>query len=229
MRWFGGSARGQGYLRRGPIPHPNPLGHCSSSLRALSCGQVGGRRDTWVMNQLHADWEGKLKLGALPLPLFTNGHGYFVQSAHVRLGLKPFAVHATYSLDYHDGHAKAQRFREAGMWGVEPDEYYTGRYLAVNASTPLAVSAALARFAASNVPQNNIGTHAAALAAYLVELRDALALAKALGRVLILPRWMCYCDKLWSGSDNILGMKVSTHAATLPYLTSHYLHTFDMR
>ena len=40
--------------------------------------------------------------------------------------------------------------------------------------------------------------------AYLWELRDALALARALGRTLILPRRLCYADKLWAGSDNIL-------------------------
>ena len=38
---------------------------------------------------------------------------------------------------------------------------------------------------------------------YVAELRDALALARALGRTLVLPRWACYCDRLWSGSDDI--------------------------
>lgn len=27
------------------------------------------------------DWDGNLSLGALPLPLFMNGHGYFVQAS----------------------------------------------------------------------------------------------------------------------------------------------------
>ncbi len=53
-------------------------------------------------------WDGSLRLGALPLPLFINGHGYFVQAAHVRLGVSPLAVHATYSLDNHDSLAKTQ-------------------------------------------------------------------------------------------------------------------------
>ena len=47
------------------------------------------------------------------MPLFMNGHGYFVQRAHVRLGLTPLAVHATYSLDNHDNVAERQRFRAA--------------------------------------------------------------------------------------------------------------------
>ena len=38
---------------------------------------------------------------------------------------------------------------------------------------------------------------------YTAELRDALALARSLGRGLIPPRFACYCDRLWSGSDDI--------------------------
>ena len=42
---------------------------------------------------------------------------------------------------------------------------------------------------------SNLATHAAALAAYLAELRDALALANALGRILVRP---CPCPGLYS-------------------------------
>ena len=80
--------------------------------------------------------------------------------------------------------------------------------------------------------------HAVALASHLAELRDGLALARALRRTLVLPRWpsnpnpnpnpnpypypypnpnpnpnlnpnqvlprwLCYCDRLWSPSDDI--------------------------
>ena len=41
------------------------------------------------------------------------GHAYMVQRAHMKLGVHPYAVHATYSLDLHDHTAKIQRFREA--------------------------------------------------------------------------------------------------------------------
>ena len=100
-------------------------------------------------------WDKSVRLGALPLPLFINGHGYFVQSAHKRLGVSPLAVHgghfhlgrrrrltrgfghvcqvhATYSLDNHDGVAKTQRFREAGLWDVDPPEYYAGRCVEIS-------------------------------------------------------------------------------------------------
>ena len=79
------------------------------------------------------------RLGALPMALFMNGHGYFVGSSHVKLGVKSFAAHATYSLDRHDGLAKRQRFREAGLWRSDPEEYFQGKYLALNASVAPAV------------------------------------------------------------------------------------------
>ena len=135
------------------------------------------------------------------MALFMNGHGYFVGSSHVKLGVKSFAAHATYSLDRHDGLAKRQRFREAGLWRSDPEEYFQGKYLALNASVAPAVQRAIASYAAGAA--NNIGVHALALASHLAELRDALALARALRRTLVLPRWLCYCDRLWSPSDDI--------------------------
>ena len=71
---------------------------------------VGGRRDSWIMKHLHPDWDlprSNLTLGALPLPLFANGHGYFVQSAHVALG-----VQVTLRLDLPAAYLAASRHSE---------------------------------------------------------------------------------------------------------------------
>ena len=73
---------------------------------------ISAPQGSWVMDA----WDKSLRLGALALPLFINGHGYFVQQAHTRLHVSPLCVHATYSLDNHDALAKTQRFREAGLW-----------------------------------------------------------------------------------------------------------------
>jgi hypothetical protein len=157
--------------------------------------------------------DGNLTLGALPLALFMNGHGYFVQHAHQRplsrgalaggALLDPYAVHATYTLDWHDGVAKAQRFREAGLWRPETPWPASTRYLALNSSVPPSVQSKLDDYARRRMDVSNIDVHLAALTAHVAELRDALALALALGRTLVLPRWTCYCDRLWSGSDDI--------------------------
>jgi len=147
-------------------------------------------------------WDGgRVTLGSLPLALFLNGHGYFVQRADLRLKVSPFAVHATYSLDNHDGVAKRQRFREAALWAADPPPRPEARYLALNFSTPPLVQTKIDKYGRANAA--NIDVHSAALNAYVAELRDALALARALGRTLVLPRWTCWCDRMWSGSDDI--------------------------
>ena len=98
-------------------------------------------------------WDKSLRLGALAMPLFMNGHGYFVQSAHKRLKTAPLAVHATYSLDNHDAVAKRQRFREAGLWEADTDEYYDAKgesggrgYLALNGTISQALQAKIDEF-----------------------------------------------------------------------------------
>jgi len=158
---------------------------------------------TYYEEEGHVAARQGFRLGALPMALFQNGHGYFVASTHRRLGVAPMAVHATYSLDRHDGVAKRQRFRETGLWRSDPPSYYEGRFLAFNSTVSPRLQRAIDGFAASRKSANNIGIHAKALREHVAELRDALALARALKRTLVLPRWTCYCDRLWSPSDDI--------------------------
>ena len=160
---------------------------------------ISAPHGAWVMDP----WDKSLRLGALPMPLFINGHGYFVQKAHERLKVAPIAVHATYSLDNHDSLAKTQRFREAGLWAADPPEFASGRYLAFNHTLSPAIQAAVDKYVQRGEAPSNIDVHATALQSYVAELRDALALSIALHRTLVLPRWTCYCDRLWSGSDDI--------------------------
>ena len=79
-----------------------------------------------------------IKLGVLPLNRFLNGHTYFVQHAHTLRGAPPpLAVHMTYQ--FAEGskfaHGKRQRLRQAGLWHVDDDAYYNGRYVMVSAKT----------------------------------------------------------------------------------------------
>ena len=41
-------------------------------------------------------YEGKVKMGVLPVTAFSNGHTFFVQRLHERLNVQPYAVHATF-------------------------------------------------------------------------------------------------------------------------------------
>jgi len=146
---------------------------------------------------------GNATLGALPLALFVHGHGYFVQAAHKQLRVAPYAVHATYSLDRHDTLAKAQRFREAGLWRADPPTFSRGRYLAYNTSASPELQRSRDAFAARGESVHNVAVHLAALRSHVAELRDVLALGAKLGRTVVLPRWVCHCDRMWSGSDDI--------------------------
>ena len=118
---------------------------------------------TYYEEEGHVAARQGFRLGALPMALFQNGHGYFVASTHRRLGVAPMAVHATYSLDRHDGVAKRQRFRETGLWRSDPPSYYEGRFLAFNSTVSPRLQRAIDGFAASRKSANNIGIHAKAL------------------------------------------------------------------
>ena len=79
----------------------------------------------------------------LPLAQYLNGHTYFVQHAHtLPNAATPISVHMTYQ--FAEGskfaYGKRQRLREAGLWLVDEDSYYNGRYVtaaSLGANLPL--------------------------------------------------------------------------------------------
>ena len=104
-----------------------------------------------------ANGDGTIKLGVLPLSRFLNGHTFFVQHAHTLPNAAPplsvrtrraprrgkarahhsiphppsrsVQVHMTYQ--FAEGskfaYGKRQRLREAGLWLVDDDAYFSGR------------------------------------------------------------------------------------------------------
>jgi hypothetical protein len=60
-------------------------------------------------------------VGVLPVAFFCSGHVYFTQAMYRTLGIKPYAVHATFQFSGTPG--KRHRFREAGLW-LEDYTYY---------------------------------------------------------------------------------------------------------
>ena len=78
--------------------------------------------------------------------------------------MAPLCVHATYSLDNHDGIAKRQRFAEAALWAAHPPGYYEeGRYLALAYSMSPAVLQRIEHYKRTGVKPANIDVHAQAL------------------------------------------------------------------
>ena len=138
-----------------------------------------------------------LLLGVLPLARFLNGHTRFVQHAHTLPGAAPpLAVHMTYQ--FAEGakfaYGKRQRLREARLWLVDDDAYYSGRYVKVadrSANLPLKPLGPTVH------SKEAIEYHLAEARHRAKVLRSLLGVAKALGRHVILPRMLCYCDFMW--------------------------------
>ena len=153
--------------------------------------------------------DGHIKLGVLPLNRYLNGHTFFVQHVHTLPNAEPpLSVHMTYQ--FAEGskfaHGKRQRLRQAGLWLVDDDSYFNGRHqLAPNGY--ITVSAEHATLPV--VPMGPEVDSRDAVKQHLAEarhrtamLRPLLGIAKALGRALILPKMLCYCDFMWKEMKN---------------------------
>lgn len=141
-------------------------------------------------------WNDRLKIARLPLRYFANGHTFFVQRLYARREKDgsdhppPFALHMTYQ--YGDSskfpYGKRQRMREARVWWVDPPDYFEGgRYLAVapeGSTLPVDVLPADVTTRQAAQRFNKEEAH------LRTTLRDALGLAVALNRTLVLPRMM---------------------------------------
>ncbi|KAK3279241.1 hypothetical protein CYMTET_12861 [Cymbomonas tetramitiformis] len=162
----------------------------------------------------------RVSFGVLPVTLFGNGHTFFVQRLHERLGdrsLEPYAAHTTFQFGGVPG--KRQRLREAGLWLGDPAAYFShsGGYLTYTPHIPADTD--LDKFARRGypVPEHTLSKlqpysrlvtlHQQLVNFQLQQLRDALALAWALGRVLIVPPMLCGLDRVtgpqagrWPGS-----------------------------
>ncbi|GJP48131.1 hypothetical protein CLOM_g7409 [Closterium sp. NIES-68] len=120
-------------------------------------------------------FDGTLKLGILPVALFCSGHTYFVQHLYRKIGLEPYAMHATFQFTGTGG--KRHRFREA-MAFIDPPEYY---------DPPGGVLSFV-----NNIPEelliggdHSLQTHFNLANYQLTNLRSALAIATILNRTLV--------------------------------------------
>ncbi|CAI5498703.1 unnamed protein product [Closterium sp. Naga37s-1] len=139
-----------------------------------------------ISNRVFWAFSRRLKLALLPLVLFCNGHVFFEQQMPRRIGVTPYAVHSTFQ--FHYGAGKIGRFREAGLWALDPPEFYTrGNFLSFDVKLPAWIEA---------MP-TGIDKHQATIEYAYAVTRKALAIARLLNRFLILPHVTCYCDRWW--------------------------------
>lgn len=132
--------------------------------------------------------DGRCAMGILPISDFSNGHVYFLQKVPHNLKKQPFAVHNTHN--FYGAAGKLYRFRAAHLWRLDEgtEEYSTElKYLTFDShSGELALK--------HNSP---LVAHIVARDELRRELWAAVALAKLLNRVLVLPRHRCFCDRYW--------------------------------
>ena len=166
----------------------------------------------------------RFTLGTLPLRAFTGGHTFFMQGVKNREGhalprASPLTVHFTFQ--YSDTpdfpHGKRQRAREAGLWAVDPPEYFReGRF--VQLVGPLYTAAqrvAIERRFPEWSPQRHMHLDAIQRAA----IRDLLALSLALNATLIMPPLVCFCDRYWGFTQNCR-MPTAPQDMALPFRCS---------
>eukprot|EP01065_Artemidia_motanka_P036822 TRINITY_DN4485_c0_g1_i2.p1 TRINITY_DN4485_c0_g1~~TRINITY_DN4485_c0_g1_i2.p1 ORF type:complete len:689 (+),score=169.44 TRINITY_DN4485_c0_g1_i2:61-2127(+) len=171
-----------------------------------------------------------IRMGVLPVWLFSNGHTYFVQNHHRHHPEdgRPYSVHMTYQ--YGDAgeyaYGKRERMRQHGLWLVDSDAYYGGRFLSV------ADDGAQAAFGGPEEVGWGPRDYLTAIERHLEEdrlrrltIRNAFAVAAALNRTLVLPAPRCYCDRIW---NNLNGCRApGSERFHLPYYCP-LDHIFDL-
>jgi hypothetical protein len=155
-------------------------------------------------------------LGLLNLVQFANGFVYTTSRAHEQHGVAPYVLHATYAGD------KVLKLREEGLFHDTSDWYDGGSgFLTYDVDLP-------AWFFANDTsvdPPDGHYTwvnHWHLVQHQLQQLRAALAIAQATGRVLVLPRMACACECFfYPGRDCV----IEGHRVRLPHVcpTDHWL------
>ncbi|KAG1662326.1 hypothetical protein FOA52_011484 [Chlamydomonas sp. UWO 241] len=141
-------------------------------------------------------YDGKLKMGILPVALFASGHTFFTQRMWQRLGLKPYAVHATFQFAGTPG--KKNRMRELMLFD-DPPEYYdhqTGFVTwTMDGIEPLLATAGPRT---NKMDLENVVGHFDLVNHQILRVRSAMAIATVLGRAVVIPELWCGLDRWWA-------------------------------
>ena len=155
-------------------------------------------------------------LGLLNLVQFANGFVYTTSRAHEQHGVSPYVLHATYAGD------KVLKLREEGLFHDTSDWYDGGtQFLTYDVDLPPGF---FANDTSVDPPDGHYTwrNHWYLVQHQLQQLRAALAIAQATGRVLILPRMACACECFfYPGRDCV----IEGHRVRLPHVcpTDHWL------
>jgi len=195
----------------------------------LRRGAGGGRMSEDRLKPLFKTKEGRhLNAGVLPVSLFASGHTFFVSRMAHLMHTQPYMVHTTFQ--YGGAQGKRHRLREGMIWEDEPAYYSEADFLHFDLDVPhrlvyrngvddIRSDGTQAFEKRLSVPQHFELVHH-----QLSQIRNALALAQALGRILILPRLVCGLDRWWAPHAGI----IPGSAARLPLLECPADHVIDL-
>jgi len=165
--------------------------------------------------------------GVLPVSLFASGHTFFVSRIAHLMHMQPYMVHTTFQ--YGGAQGKRHRLRESMVW-EDSEQYYSGPdFLSYELHLPYALvypnGGALRADGTQELTKHmDVEQHFALVHHQLTQMRNAFAIAKALGRVLILPRLVCGLDRWWAPHSGI----IPGSAARLPLLECPADHVIDL-
>ncbi|KAL0034633.1 hypothetical protein WJX77_000275 [Trebouxia sp. C0004] len=180
----------------------------------------GAKFDEQRSDRLFMGFDGKLRMGILPVSTFCSGHTFFVQRMADVMGLQPYVVHATFQFSGTPG--KRHRMRESLLWDADPPEYFRpagglltfDMHLAdlVELSAPhqqvlhsVDNSQAVPRQRTLKLDADKTG-HFDLVNAQIQQVRTAMAIASSLNRTLVMPQLWCGMDRWWAPHDgNIPG------------------------
>lgn len=152
--------------------------------------------------QLHSCAGGRLRCGVLPIALFCGGHTFHAENLPHKLGVLPYAVHTTYV--YGGTPGKRHRLREAMAWEDGP-EYYAPASGVLSYQPDVPAWLYAPRRFAMKAPGAlmDLDGHFALVNHQLRQLRNAMALANATARILVLPKLVCGLDRFFYRHDGV--------------------------
>ncbi|KAJ3090265.1 hypothetical protein HK102_004281 [Quaeritorhiza haematococci] len=151
----------------------SPSNRKSSSSSTTDNNDNNGEWDQTLLNRLLRTNPFGVRYRILDPLLYPNGFVYFVSRLPRLYGVMPLVVHANWITS---SEHKRYRLREAGLWYIDPPEYYS-----VGANSTSSETKPPKYLAYEEPPLHN------GLNNQRNALRSAMAIAKALGRILILP------------------------------------------
>jgi hypothetical protein len=194
----------------------------------LRRGSGGGKMSADRLKPLYRTKAGKhLNAGVLPVSLFASGHTFFVSRMAHLMHTHPYMVHTTFQ--YGGAQGKRHRLRESMIWEDSEAYYSEPDFLHFDLDVPFALTYRNGGYVRKDGTQPfdkrmSVPQHFELVHHQLTQIRDALALAQALGRILILPRLVCGLDRWWAPHTGI----IPGSAARLPLLECPADHVIDL-